>query len=76
MDQGGLFQRLIVTFSFKYREYLRYIRSRQIGRAEKIIMNGGAKLNKKKPNNPKRFISQTSYPPDGEIAQATSYSLN
>ena len=75
-NEGGLSQRLIVTFSFKYREYLRYVRNRQIGRAEKIIMNGGAKLNKKKPNDPKRFISQTSYTPDGEIAQATSYSLN
>lgn len=75
-NESGLSQRLIVTFSFKYREYLRYVRNRQIGRAEKIIMNGGAKLNKKKPNDPKRFISQTSYTPDGEIAQATSYSLN
>lgn len=75
-NENGLSQRLIVTFSFKYREYLRYVRNRQIGRAEKIIMNGGAKLNKKKPNDPKRFISQTSYTPDGEIAQATSYSLN
>lgn len=75
-NENGLSQRLIVTFSFKYREYLRYVRNRQIGRAEKIIMNGGAKLNKKKPNDPKRFISQISYTPDGEIAQATSYSLN
>ena len=75
-NEGGLSQRLIVTFSFKYREYLRYVRNRQIGRAEKIIMNGSTKLNRKAPNDPKRFISQTSYTPDGEIAQATSYSLN
>lgn len=75
-NEGGLSQRLIVTFSFKYREYLRHVRDRQTGRAEKIIMNGPAKLNKKRPNDPKRFISQTSYTPDGEIAQATSYSLN
>lgn len=59
-NEKGLSQRLIVTFSFKYREYLRYVRNRQIGRAAKIIMNGGAKLNKKNPNDPKRFISQTS----------------
>lgn len=75
-NEGGLSQRLIVTFSFKYREYLRYVRNRQIQRAEKIIMNGSTKLNRKGPNDPKRFISQTSYTPDGEIAQATSYSLN
>lgn len=35
-------QRLIVTFSFKYREYLKYIRERQIERAEKIIERGAA----------------------------------
>lgn len=75
-NEGGLSQRLIVTFSFKYREYLRYVRNRQIGRAEKIIMNGSTKSDKKGPNDPRRFISQTSYTPDGEIAQATSYSLN
>lgn len=75
-NESGLSQRVIVTFSFKYKEYLRYVRNRQIQRAEKIIMNGSTKLNRKGPNDPKRFISQTSYTPDGEIAQATSYSLN
>ena len=35
-------QRLIVTFSFKYIEYLKYIRERQIERAEKIIERGSA----------------------------------
>ena len=35
-------QRLIVTFSFKYREYLKYIRERQIERDEKIIERGAA----------------------------------
>lgn len=39
-------------------------------------MNGAAKLNRKGPNDPKHFISQTSYPQNGEIAQATTYSLN
>lgn len=34
--------RLIVTFSFKYREYLKYIRERQIERAKKIIEHGAA----------------------------------
>ena len=35
-------QRLIVTFSFKYIEYLKYIREGQIKRAEKIIERGAA----------------------------------
>ena len=32
-------QRLIVTFSFKYREYLSYVRDRQISRAQAQIEN-------------------------------------
>ena len=32
-------QRLIVTFSFKYREYLSYVRNRQISRAQALIEN-------------------------------------
>ena len=35
-------QRLIVTFSFKYRDYLRHIREKQIARAEQSIKNGTA----------------------------------
>ena len=35
-------QRLIVTFSFKYRDYLQHIREKQIARAEQSIKNGTA----------------------------------
>ena len=76
MNENGLEQRLIVTFSFKYMEYLRYVRGRQIERAEKIIRSGAAGTGWKSQNDPRRFISQVSYTPDGEVAQATSYSLN
>lgn len=76
INENGLEQRLIVTFSFKYMEYLRYVRGRQIERAEKIIRSGAAGAGRKSHNDPRRFISQVSYTPDGEVAQATSYSLN
>ncbi len=69
-------QRLIVTFSFKYREYLRYIRERQIERAEKIIERGAAGKTGKSQNDPKRFIKGESCTADGEMAAHTSYSLN
>ena len=69
-------QRLIVTFSFKYREYLRYIRERQIERAEKIIERGAAGKTGKSQNDPKRFIKGESCTADGEMAEHTSYSLN
>lgn len=76
MNENGLEQRIIVTFSFKYRDYLRYVRNRQIERAENIIRQGSSKLNRKSHNDPKRFIKSESCTTDGELAQTTSYSLN
>lgn len=69
-------QRLIVTFSFKYREYLRHTRGRQTARAEGIIKRGLAGKYGKGQNDPKRFIKQESCTADGELAQYSSYSLN
>ncbi len=69
-------QRLIVTFSFKYREYLRNVRERQVARAENIIRRGTAGKYGKSPNDPRRFIKTESCTLDGELAQYNSYSLN
>ena len=69
-------QRLIVTFSFKYREYLRHVRDRQVARAESIIKRGAAGKQGKNQNDPKRFIKSESCTADGELAQCSSYSLN
>lgn len=69
-------QRLIVTFSFKYREYLRRIREKQVARATKIIERGEAGKLGKGQNDPKRFITGESCTADGEMAEYTSYALN
>lgn len=69
-------QRLIVTFSFKYREYLRHTREKQIARAESIIKRGTSGKLAKSQNDPKRFIISEYYTADGEIAQYNSYTLN
>ncbi len=69
-------QRLIVTFSFKYREYLRHVREKQVARAESIIRRGAAGKQGKSQNDPKRFIKNESCTADGELAQYNSYSLN
>ena len=69
-------QRLIVTFSFKYREYLRRIREKQVARAAKIIERGEAGKLGKGQNDPKRFITGESCTIDGEMAEYTSYTLN
>ena len=69
-------QRLIVTFSFKYREYLRHVRDRQVARAESIIGRGAAGKHGKSQNDPRRFIKSESCTADGELAQYSSHSLN
>jgi transposase len=69
-------QRLIVTYSVKYRDYQRKIRSSQIERAQKVIDSNPTKLKKCNPNDYKRFIHKTSCTPDGEIAEKEIYSID
>lgn len=70
-------QRIIVTFSFKYQEYLSYVRERQVTRAAALLAKGqGATSKKKSPNDAKRYIKAEFVTPDGELAQTASYSLN
>lgn len=70
-------QRLIVTFSFKYREYLSYVRDRQISRAQALIDSGRSNTSKRKsPNDAKRYIKSEYCTPDGELAQIENFSLN
>ena len=70
-------QRLIVTFSFKYREYLSYVRDRQISRAQALIDSGRGNTSKRKsPNDAKRYIKSEYCTSDGELAQIENFSLN
>ena len=70
-------QRLIVTFSFKYREYLSYVRDRQISRAQALIDSGRGNTSKRKsPNDAKRYIKSEHCTSDGELAQIENFSLN
>ena len=69
-------QRLIVTFSFKYRDYLRHVREKQVARAEAMIKRGVAGKLGKSQTDPKRFIKSESCTIDGELAEYRSYSLD
>ena len=75
INENGLEQRIIVTYSIKDKEYQRYIRERQILRAKSIIENGLSSETRNQ-NSPKRFISKTAITKDGEIADKTHKSLN
>lgn len=78
MSTGEVLEhRLIVTFSFKYREYLSYVRSRQISRAQALIASGrGNTSRRKSPNDAKRYIKSEYCTPEGELAQIENFSLN
>lgn len=76
IKENGLVQKLIVTYSLKYRSYQRKIRSVQIERAQKAVMKSPATLKKHGQNDYKRFIEKTSCTDDGEIAKKERYSIN
>ena len=76
VDIKGLRQRLLVTYSIKYRDYQRVIRENQINRALQAIQTGQGKLSHTNQNDYKRFITQTHCTQDGEVAEQRSYCLN
>ena len=76
INENGLEQRLIITYSVKYQEYQKNIRNNQINRAKKIISNSPNKLKKTNQNDPKRFIKTTNVTQDGEVADKSIYTIN
>ena len=76
IKENGLEQKLIVTYSLKYRNYQRQIRNSQIERAKLAITNKSFKLDKCNQNDFKRFIKKTNITKDGEVAEKKVLSLN
>ena len=59
-------QRLIVSYSIKYREYLRNVRNAQIERADAMISKGDKRKGNQQ-NDPTRFIAHDAVTKDGEV---------
>ena len=76
VNDDGLEQRLIITFSLKYRNYQRTIRVRQIERAQKLIDSAPNQVGIPRQNDFKRLIETVAYTSDGEIAKGKTYLLN
>ena len=76
IKEGKLEQKIIVTYSIKYRNYQRTIRNSQIERAQKAIASNPGKLKKCNPNDYKRFIEKSHCTADGEVAEHEYYSIN
>lgn len=75
INEGGLEQRLIVTYSHKYKVYQENIRSKQIGRAEKMV-DKNQSISHRNQNSPTRFINERKITENGEIAEETILCMN
>lgn len=69
-DGNVIEENMIVTYSPKYKAYLRKVRQGQIERASAMITNGGD-LKKKRRNqhDPARFLKTTAITKEGEVAE-------
>lgn len=75
INENGIEQRIIVSFSPKHRAYQRYIRSRQIERARKSA-ESNKKTTTKNPNSPSRFLDEVRYTDNGEVADNVEVVVN
>lgn len=75
INENGLEQRLIVSYSPKYAAYQKNLRANQIERAKNLI-NNPSTISKNRQNDPNRFIKSSSITNDGEIAEKKVFSLN
>lgn len=76
IKENDLEQKLIVTYSLKYKNYQRQIRNSQIERAKNAITTKTFKLDKCNQNDYKRFIKRTNITTEGEIAEKKILSIN
>ena len=75
INENGLEQRLIVSYSPKYKHYQQQIRQRQIERAVRIIEKGSSAKTRNQ-NSPSRFVEEIQLTMDGEIAEKSTKRLN
>lgn len=76
ITEKGLRQKLIVTYSPKYKAYQRSIRQKQIERALQMLERHPQQYNRKSKNDYKRFIEKTSVTKEGEVAKHSRYRLD
>ena len=76
INENGIEQMLIVTYSLKYKNYQRNIRNAQIERAQKAIETNNIKLEKCNQNDYKRLVKKTSVTKDGEVAEETVLTID
>ena len=73
-DDNGFEQRLIISFSLEYKEYLDSLNLKQFERADKKIKSN--RVNSKKANDVNRFINSMHFTKEGERATKSEFSLD
>ena len=76
INEDGLEQHLIVSYSIKTRNFQRSLRDRQIERAKKLIENDRPQYDHKKQTDFRRLVNVRSCTEDGEIASRKIYELD
>ncbi len=76
VKENGLEQKIIVTFSLKYKQYQRHIRQSQIERAMKAIESNPDKIQKSSQNDYRRFVKRNSRTAQGQAADQDIYCLD
>ena len=69
-------QRLVVSYSLKYRNYLRSVRNRQVERAKRLIASGNCTRKGRNQEDPRRFIRHSKCTAEGEICEHDVVSLD
>lgn len=76
IKEKDLEQRLIVTYSIKYREYQQNIRESQVDRAKKLLESRPDTIKKARSNDFKRFVKRYEISPEGELADQSLYEMD
>ena len=76
IDRGDFEEKMIVTYSVKYRNYQRGVREGQIVRAQAAIKNGSLKRKNYRQNDYRRLVERITVTADGECAEKEILSLN
>ena len=72
---GDMDETIIVTYSPKYKDYQQKIRSKQLDRAQKMVDGKIKKRKGKNQNDPARFVKETKFTNEGEIAENETFEL-
>lgn len=75
IKENGLEEQFVVTYSPKYKLYLRKLRERQVIRAEQKLKKPSS-LKRKRQNDPERFVNSIHCTNDGEIAENNIFALD